>query len=343
MESDLSGNITDEYVFLGGKRIARRKSPSGEIHYYFADHLGSSRVVTSATGQILDDSDFYPFGGERPVTSATDNNYLFTGKERDTESGLDNFIKRYHASSLGRFMTPDPIGIMKQKLTDPQQWNMYSYARNNPLRFIDPLGMYVCTDQKQCAEFEKARLAVLNSKSSTAADLRAAKAYGKLGDKNGVYVSFADNLKNDRGGTVTRHDTGIEADSSGPNGVRASVNVTIQSNQASNEETLVHEGSHVADRQEFVASLRPDGTSSNPALNLTLRESEIKAYQLSIQHAQRGNLTLNFGPCGLMDECKFPPAMMPAMRDQRINELLDDPRNHYDNLDNFLYPEFKWP
>ncbi len=35
--------------------------------------------------------------------------YKFTGKERDTESGLDNFGKRYNASSLGRFMTPDPL------------------------------------------------------------------------------------------------------------------------------------------------------------------------------------------------------------------------------------------
>ena len=69
--------------------------------------------------------------------------YKFTGKERDSESGLDNFGKRYHASTMGRFMTPDPIGIMKQKLRDPQQWNMYSYSRNNPLRFMDPTGMYV--------------------------------------------------------------------------------------------------------------------------------------------------------------------------------------------------------
>ena len=49
--------------------------------------------------------------------------YKFTGKERDAESGLDNFGKRYHGSSLGRFMTPDPIHVMKQKFTDPQQWN----------------------------------------------------------------------------------------------------------------------------------------------------------------------------------------------------------------------------
>lgn len=61
----------------------------------------------------------------------------FTGKERDAESGLDYFGARNDASSVGRFMTPDPLHIMKQKLIDPQQWNMYAYVRNNPLRFVD--------------------------------------------------------------------------------------------------------------------------------------------------------------------------------------------------------------
>jgi len=35
------------------------------VNYYFADHLGTARVVTNSSGTILDDSDFYPFGGER--------------------------------------------------------------------------------------------------------------------------------------------------------------------------------------------------------------------------------------------------------------------------------------
>jgi RHS repeat-associated protein len=67
----------------------------------------------------------------------------FTGKERDSESGLDNVGARYDASSLGRFMTPDPVHILKQKLVDPQQWNMYAYVRNNPLRFVDPKGKWI--------------------------------------------------------------------------------------------------------------------------------------------------------------------------------------------------------
>jgi RHS repeat-associated protein len=38
--------------------------------------------------------------------------YKFTGKERDAESGLDYFIHRHYASTMGRFMQPDPAGMM---------------------------------------------------------------------------------------------------------------------------------------------------------------------------------------------------------------------------------------
>jgi RHS repeat-associated protein len=127
-------------VFFGGKRIARRQS-SGTVHYYFADHLGSSRVVTSATGAILDDADFYPFGGERVVNSSSGNAYKFTGKERDSESSLDYFGARYYASSLGRFTSVDP-SRRSIKLHDPQAWNRYSYTENRPLIQVDVNGKW---------------------------------------------------------------------------------------------------------------------------------------------------------------------------------------------------------
>jgi len=139
-ESDLGGTISDEYVFFGGTRIARRKISSGEINFYFADHLGTSRVVTNATGTPLDDSDFYPFGGERAVLSSSGNAYKFTGKERDSESGLDYFGARYYAAGYGRFTTTDPIWIKLDRLIDAQRLNLYSYVRNSPLRFVDPSG-----------------------------------------------------------------------------------------------------------------------------------------------------------------------------------------------------------
>jgi RHS repeat-associated protein len=54
--------------------------------------------------------------------------------------GVD-FQGRYYGSALGRFSSPDPVFASKYKLADPQQWNLYSYARNNPLSITDPTGL----------------------------------------------------------------------------------------------------------------------------------------------------------------------------------------------------------
>lgn len=67
--------------------------------------------------------------------------YLFTGKERDTESGNDYFGARYYGSSMGRFLSPDPVFISAQRLMDPQSLNLYSYVRNNPLGLTDDSGL----------------------------------------------------------------------------------------------------------------------------------------------------------------------------------------------------------
>ena len=83
-ESDTSGNLTSEYVFLGRRRIARRDIVSHNVYYYFSDMLGSSNVVATATGGMENESDFYPFGGEAPITQNLANqHYKFEGKERD--------------------------------------------------------------------------------------------------------------------------------------------------------------------------------------------------------------------------------------------------------------------
>jgi RHS repeat-associated protein len=70
--------------------------------------------------------------------------YKFTGKERDSETGLDYFGTRYYGSNMGRFVSPDwsaaPTPVPYADLTDPQTLNLYGYVRNNPLAKIDPDG-----------------------------------------------------------------------------------------------------------------------------------------------------------------------------------------------------------
>jgi RHS repeat-associated protein len=63
----------------------------------------------------------------------------FTGKERD-ESRLDYFGARYYSAAQGRFLTPDPAGNAVADTSNPQSWNQYAYAMNNPLIFTDPTG-----------------------------------------------------------------------------------------------------------------------------------------------------------------------------------------------------------
>jgi len=145
-ETDGSGSTTDsnffEYIFFGGKRIARRDS-SGNLLYYFADHLGSSRTIAEVlsgqdTATLCYDADFYPFGGERAYTDTCSQNYKFTGKERDTESNLDNFGSRYNSSAMGRWLSPDIINLTSARLVTPgATLNKYVYGGDNPLRYVD--------------------------------------------------------------------------------------------------------------------------------------------------------------------------------------------------------------
>jgi RHS repeat-associated protein len=83
---------------------------------------------------------------------------FLTSKERDIETGLDYFGARYYANLQGRFTGPD-APLTDQSPEDPQSWNLYSYAGNNPLLFFDPNGSWKtvpCSSGKnKCWEAEK--------------------------------------------------------------------------------------------------------------------------------------------------------------------------------------------
>jgi RHS repeat-associated protein len=140
-EAGGSGNLTAEYIYFGGKRVARIDLPTNTVHYYLSDHLGSTSLVASSAGTVEEESDYYPFGTEVMVTGPGVNELKFTGKRRDSESQLDYFAARYYLSSVGKMMTPDwsaktdPIPYVR--LDDPQSLNLYAYVRNNALSKAD--------------------------------------------------------------------------------------------------------------------------------------------------------------------------------------------------------------
>jgi RHS repeat-associated protein len=116
---------------------------AGTIHYYIDDHLGTTQMELSAGGWPVWQGQFTPFGGELS-DGGTPMHYKFTGKERDTESGLDYFGARYYGSSMGRWMSPDwadkPEAVPYSSLDNPQSLNLYGYVNNNPLSHADPDG-----------------------------------------------------------------------------------------------------------------------------------------------------------------------------------------------------------
>src|SRR5262249_53930486 len=118
------------YVYFDGNRVARRDGTAGPVSYYFSDHLNTTDIVTHAQGNIKYESDFYPWGGELQFANGDSNHYKFTGKERDSETGLDYFGARYYSNGLGRWVTPDwaakATAVPYAEFSDPQSLNLYS-------------------------------------------------------------------------------------------------------------------------------------------------------------------------------------------------------------------------
>lgn len=112
--------------------------PPWKLHHLHSDHLGSVRLVTDDQGHVESLHDYFPFGEE--IAPMLDHNtHLFTGHERDKETGLDYMLARYYGSSLSRFLSVDPSDRSVDRYR-PQSWNRYAYVQNNPLIRIDPDG-----------------------------------------------------------------------------------------------------------------------------------------------------------------------------------------------------------
>ena len=111
--------------------------------YFVKDHLGSVRTTVNRDGNVLGYDDYYPFGLTMPGRSSNsanpNDNYKFTGHERDDEAGLtlDYMMARNYDPIIGRFMQIDPYAASYPNLSP------YTYVANNPLLYVDPTGMWI--------------------------------------------------------------------------------------------------------------------------------------------------------------------------------------------------------
>lgn len=154
-----NGINSTKHIFAGADVIAtiERVGPTENIFYNHEDHLNSSSIITTSTGIIDQTLDYYPYGTIRinDKKSTFDEQRKFTSHEHDNQTGLDYMNARYYNGVIGKFISQDPVfraigneaeiqektGFnMQALLSDPQQLNSYSYARNNPIMYSDPTG-----------------------------------------------------------------------------------------------------------------------------------------------------------------------------------------------------------
>lgn len=132
------GGPTAQYIRMSGNFVAEYKNST--TYFPHQDHLGSSRLLTGLNQSVVQNLDYLPFG-ELNSSDSGITTHKFTEDEHDSESGLEHAWFRKYSSALGRWMTPDPLGIDAADPANPQSWNRYAYVLNNPLKFVDPVGL----------------------------------------------------------------------------------------------------------------------------------------------------------------------------------------------------------
>jgi len=171
---DAHGRIIRQYIWLGDQLIATldaqqpkalQAPPEGffaelaqtlealwnsvtantdRLAFVHVNHLGAPVAATDEAGRIIWQVDYAPYGGLIRTTASPGNQTAYTlalrlpGQWEDAESGLYYNDFRYYDPQAGRYLSPDPLGRLAERLGSP---NAYAYVNNNPLSYIDPWGL----------------------------------------------------------------------------------------------------------------------------------------------------------------------------------------------------------
>ena len=153
-----------KHIYLGETRIVTKQTSDLEEHYgqseekrhqyyYHPDHLGSAQLVTDYEGDEYQRIEYTPYGElwvEKKTANEKDMRYLpykFTAKEQDEETGLYYYGARYLDAKYSRWLSADPAvnnyingNSTSGGLYNTVNFNLYHYAGNNPIKYIDPDG-----------------------------------------------------------------------------------------------------------------------------------------------------------------------------------------------------------
>ena len=135
-EYDGSGVLTTKYTHGLGIDEPLAIEQKNQMYYYHADGLGSIVALTDDKGRVVQTYEYDSFGNMKQHGHKVKQPYTFTGREYDSETGLYYYRARYYDPKIGRFISEDPIGFMGGI-------NKYAYVGNNPVNWVDPLGLEI--------------------------------------------------------------------------------------------------------------------------------------------------------------------------------------------------------
>jgi RHS repeat-associated protein len=137
VEADNTGQTLREYVWLDDMPLAvvsDINTSSPNLYYVHADHLNTPVRMTDGSKAVVWDAFFLPFGTVESITGSASNNLRFPGQYFLIEDGLHYNWYRHYDPTIGRYLQPDPLGLVEGSA------NLYSYVRQNPVSWDDPRG-----------------------------------------------------------------------------------------------------------------------------------------------------------------------------------------------------------
>ncbi|KAB7770986.1 MULTISPECIES: RHS repeat-associated core domain-containing protein [Xanthomonas] len=276
------------------------------VRYVHTDGLGSVVLVTDNNRNIVERSEYEPYGNllNHPISDGPG----YTGHVNDAATGLNYMQQRYYDPQIGKFLSVDPVTPYSKP---GKNFNRYNYAANNPYLFVDPDGRYECTRKGGTCNVHDAKIAEsyvstaqrsYQKMAEGAAKDRLGKILGMVGtanDGNGFSINLT-NLSDDHLGELTAK--GMDLDPSQISAVASGLNISAKMLAAG---IIGHEGSHKLD------SMQP-GFNRNfyPATGLERMLTELRAYGMTsaIGNVLRINNGVNI------------PGMSLQEREQRIWE-----------------------
>jgi len=137
-EVNNAGNVLGAFALGPGIDRPLAESIAGAASYYEQDGLGSVTSLSSAAGALANTYAYDSYGRLTASTGTLTNPFQFTGRDFDAETQLNFYRARYYDDSVGRFVNEDPSEFEGDN-------DFYAYVRNNPVVWIDPLGLVQCT------------------------------------------------------------------------------------------------------------------------------------------------------------------------------------------------------